>query len=81
MGKETMWDKLVCDNELCKIKNLRLKTYYEKKDNRNSLSELQKDGWIPYKEYKDKRFIGIRKPKLFDELFEDRVSLIVFATI
>lgn len=79
MGKETMWDKLVCDNELCKIKNLRLKTYYEKKDNRNSLSELQKDGWIPYKEYKDKRFIGIRKPKLFDELFEDRVWCLFYS--
>ncbi len=79
METKTTWDKLVSDKELCKIKNLRIKSYYEKKDWKSAFVELQKDGWSQYREYKDKRFIGIRKTKPFDEQFEDRVWCLFYA--
>lgn len=79
METKTTWDKLVSNKELCRIKKSRTKTYYEKKDWSSALSDLQKDGWIPYREYKDKRYVGVRKNKAFDEQFEDQVWCLFYS--
>lgn len=79
METKTTLDKLVYDKELCKIKNLRKKPYYEKKDWKSALTELEKDGWVPCREYKDERYIGIQKAKSFDEQFEDRIWILFYS--
>ena len=79
MENKTTWDKLVCGKELKRIKNLRAKTYCDKKDWKNALIELQKEGWEQYREYKDGRYIGVRKTKSFDEQFEDRIWCLFYS--
>lgn len=70
---ETKWTNIVSGNELARARTLRGKTFVEAKERRVALPELVEEGWEEYREYKDKKFIGIRKNKKFDELFEDRV--------
>ena len=72
----TKWDKIVSGEELAKIKTYRGKAYFEKKERRAALDELLGEGWEFFKEYKDNRFIGVRKLKKFDEQFEDRVWML-----
>lgn len=79
MENKTTWDKLVSGKELNKIKNLRAKTYCDKKESKNALPELQNEGWLQYREYKDVRYIGVRKTKSFDEQFEDRIWCLLYS--
>lgn len=72
----TNWDNLVSDNELRKVKALRNKTFITKKERRVALEELQKEGWSHLKDYKDERFVGVKKDKPFYEQFEDKVWLL-----
>lgn len=72
----TNWDKVVSEKELTSAKNLRRKTYIDKKERRVALPELEEEGWEEFKTYKDQRYIKVRKNKLYDELFEDKVWLL-----
>lgn len=70
---KTKWDSIVSDDELAKARSLRSKTYVESKERRVALPELIEEGWTEFKSYKNARFVGVRKDKKFDEVFEDRV--------
>ena len=69
----TSWEKIVTGKELVTAKNLRKRTYIVKKERRVSLAELEEEGWKEFKTYKDKRFVGVKKDKSCDEIFEDKV--------
>lgn len=70
---KTKWDSVVSDEALSKAKTLRGKAFVESKERRVALPELIEEGWVEYKSYKNNKFVGVRKDKKFDELFEDRV--------
>ena len=70
---KTKWDSIVTGEELAKVRTLRGKTYVEAKERRVALPELIEEGWEEYKSYKNNKFVGVRKSKKFDEIFEDRV--------
>lgn len=70
---KTKWDSIICGEALIKAKSLRSKPYIEAKERRIALPELMEEGWTEHKSYKDARFVGVRKEKKFDEVFEDRV--------
>ncbi len=72
----TNWDKIVSGNELASIKSLRNKTFITKKDRRIALDELVEEGWSEHRSYKDPKFVGVKKDKLYDELFEDKVWML-----
>jgi len=76
----TNWDKLVTDTELKKAKALRSKTFITQKERRVALSELEEEGWVHFKDYKDPKFIGVRRDKPFYEQFEDKVWML-FASL
>lgn len=70
---KTKWNAIVSDDALLRIRTLRSKTFIESKERRVALQELIEEGWEEYKSYKDNKFVGVRKNKKFDEVFEDRV--------
>ena len=70
---KTNWDSIVSDDALKKTYALRNKTFREAKERRAALTELIDEGWEEYKSYKNEKFVGVRKQKKDDELFEDRV--------
>lgn len=70
---KTKWDSIVCGDDLIKAKRLRGKTFVEDKQRRVALPELIEEGWVEYKSYKNAKFVGVKKEKKFDEIFEDRV--------
>lgn len=72
----TNWEKLVSENELKKAKALRSKTFITDKVRRSSLPELEAEGWSLFREYKDERFVSVKKDKPFFEQFEDKVWLL-----
>ena len=70
---KTKWDSIVSGDDLSKVRSLRGKPYIEAKERRIALPELIEEGWVEFKSYKNNKFVGVRKDKKFDELFEDRV--------
>lgn len=70
---KTKWDSIVSGDALVKIRTSRSKTFIEAKERRIALPELIEEGWEEYKSYKNNKFVGVRKNKKFDEVFEDRV--------
>lgn len=70
---KTKWDSIVSGDALLRIRMSRGKTFVESKQRRSALPELIEEGWEEYKDYKDHKFVGVRKNKKFDEIFEDRV--------
>ena len=70
---KTKWDSIVSGDALVKIRTSRSKTFIEAKERRIALPELIEEGWEEYKSYKNNKFVGFRKNKKFDEVFEDRV--------
>ncbi len=73
------WDALVRDSELNKARLQRNKTYIDKKERRDSLPNLEKEGWSLYSEYKDERFVKVRKEKPYEEQFENKVWLLFYS--
>lgn len=69
----TKWGSIVSGDELAKVKATRSKTFIVSKERRIALPELIEEGWEEYKAYKNNKFVGVRKQKRFDEIFEDRV--------
>lgn len=70
---KTKWESIVSDEALSRARTLRSKTFIESKERRVALPELIEEGWEEYKSYKNNKFVGVRKNKKFDEIFEDRV--------
>lgn len=70
---KTKWESIVSDEALSRARKLRSKTFIESKERRVALPELIEEGWEEYKSYKNNKFVGVRKNKKFDEVFEDRV--------
>lgn len=70
---KTKWESIVTDEALARARALRSKTFVESKERRAALSELIEEGWEEYKSYKNEKFVGVRKNKKFDEVFEDKV--------
>lgn len=70
---KTKWESIVSGNELSKARTIRSKTFVEAKERRVALPELIDEGWEEYKSYKNNKFVGVKKDKKFDEVFEDRV--------
>lgn len=76
MMSKTKWDKIVSGKELSSAKARRSKTFILSKERRSSLQELIDEGWEFYKDYKDRKFICMKKTKPIDEQFEDKVWLL-----
>ncbi|WP_135553748.1 DGQHR domain-containing protein [Paenibacillus cymbidii] len=74
---KTRWDKIVSGRELSSTKANRNKTFITMKERLLALPDLVEEGWIKYKDYKDPKFIGVKKDKPFDEQFEDKVWLLL----
>lgn len=72
----TQWEKIVSDKALSTVKTLRSKTYITSKERSSCLQELLDEGWSVNKEYKNPKYIGVRKDKPLDEQFEDKVWLL-----
>ena len=72
----TNWDKLVSGVELKKAKAVRSKKFITKKDWRVALPELEAQGWSYLKDYKDQKYVAVKKDKPFHEQFEDEVWLL-----
>ena len=70
---KTKWESIVTGDDLSKVRVLRGKKYIEAKERRIALPELIEEGWVEFKSYKNNKYVGVRKDKKFDELFEDRV--------
>ncbi|SEA60747.1 DNA sulfur modification protein DndB [Eubacterium aggregans] len=69
----TNWDNIVTDKELKQSKRLRKNLYIEQKVRKVCQEELEGEGWEFVRKYADDRFVKVKKKKLFDELFEDKV--------
>lgn len=76
MMSKTRWDKIVSGQELSSAKTKRSKTFVLSKERRSSLQELLDEGWEYYKDYKDPKYISVKKDKPVDEQFEDKVWLL-----
>lgn len=70
---KTKWESVISDDALRKTYALRNKTFIESKERRSALPELIEEGWEEFKSYKNDKYVGVRKNKKFDEVFEDRV--------
>lgn len=70
---KTKWESIVSGDALTKVKALRNKTFIESKERVSALPELLEEGWEEYKSYKNSKYVGVKKNKKFDEVFEDRV--------
>lgn len=70
---KTKWDNIVSGPDLQKARTSRSKVFVEAKERRLALPDLIEEGWEEYKSYKNPKFVGVRKAKKYDEVFEDRV--------
>lgn len=69
----TKWNSIVSEKELELAYRTRKKKYVESKERRVALPELIEEGWKEFKTYKDYKFVGVKKDKKADEIFEDKV--------
>jgi DNA sulfur modification protein DndB len=74
----TNWEKVVSYKELKQIKRKRSKEFIVQKERRIALPELIEEGWVEYRKYKDDKFVGVKKDKKIDELFEDKIWIMLF---
>ena len=76
----TNWDKIVSGSELIVAKKLRGKSFVFKRDRKIAIEELNEEGWVQFRTYKDPKFIAVKKEKSHEELFEDKVWML-FASL
>ena len=76
---KTRWDKIVSGKELASAKRIRSKPFVTMKERAIALPDLLDEGWVKYRDYKNPKFIGVKKGKPFDEQFEDKVWLFIAA--
>lgn len=72
----TNWDKIIFEKDLRDAKISRGRKYIMKKERTVALQELVEEGWVKYKDYKDTKFIGVKKDKSHSEIFEDKVWIL-----
>ncbi|MBP7509056.1 MAG: DGQHR domain-containing protein [Prolixibacteraceae bacterium] len=77
---KTTWGKVVSGQELVTAKRFRSKSFITRKERMLALPDLISEGWSEYKTYSDPKFVGVKKKKPFDELFEDKVWM-MFANL
>lgn len=75
-GSNTTWNKIVSGKELATAKSLRSKPYIVRRERTLALPDLVEEGWEKFREYKDPKFVGVRKSKPADEMFEDKVWML-----
>lgn len=75
---KTKWEKIVSCEELTRVKRKRIKEFIEKKERRIALPELEEEGWVENKTYKNFKFIGVKKNKKIGELFEDKIWVMLY---
>lgn len=75
-GSKTAWHKIVTGKDLVVAKRSRSKEYIVRKERALALPDFIEEGWTKYREYKNPKFVGIKKPKNFDEIFEDKVWML-----
>lgn len=75
-SSKTTWDKIVSGKELISAKSLRAKAYVVRKERTLALPDLEDEGWKKYREYKNSKFVGVKKDKSSDEVFEDKVWML-----
>ncbi len=73
------WDVVVTGDDLQQAKRERKKEYVDSRERKDSLTSLEADGWTLISEYKDMRFIKVRKPKPADVLFENKVWMLFYS--
>lgn len=73
------WNNLVSGSDLETAKKERRRDYIDKRERRDALPSLEEDGWHHQSDYKDKRFIKVRKQKSFDKQFENRVWMLFYS--
>lgn len=73
----TKWDKIVSSKELNSVRRLRGKTFVVSKQRASALKELIDEGWEKYKDYKDLKYISVKRDKRFDEQFEDKIWMLL----
>ncbi|WP_066506883.1 DGQHR domain-containing protein [Abyssisolibacter fermentans] len=74
----TKWEKVVSCKELTQVKRKRAKEFIVHKERSIALPVLIEEGWVEYKKYKNDKFIGVKKDKKVDELFEDKIWIMLF---
>lgn len=77
---KTTWNKIVLGKDLAAAKKLRSKPFITRKERSLALPDLIEEGWSEYRNYKNPKFIGVKKNKPYDELFEDKVWM-MFANL
>lgn len=70
---KTNWQNIVYGKELESVKKHRSKPFIIRRERTLALPDLIEEGWSEYRRYKNKKFVGVKKDKPFDELFEDKV--------
>lgn len=75
-GSKTTWDRIVSDKDLATVRSQRSKSYVFRKDRAIALPDLEEEGWEKCREYKNPKFIGVKKEKATDERFEDKVWML-----
>lgn len=73
----TNWNKVVCDQELEGAKKERSREYIFSKERVIAWPDFESEGWEFDRNYKDSKFIGIKKKKKTYEIFENRVWLLL----
>lgn len=72
------WDALATGEELRKARRERRKEYIDRRERREALPSLESEGWTLVSEYKDARFVKVRKKKSTSVRFENRVWMLFF---
>lgn len=74
----TNWDNIVSDKELSAAARLRKNPFFERKEFTSAKGDMEIDGWEAVSQYTNPRYTKYRKPKSFDERFEDSVWTMFF---
>ena len=75
---KTNWENIITGDELKKTKVTRNKTYIESRERTSAYEELVEEGWTKIQDYKDPKWIKMKKDKPQDEQFEDSIWVILF---
>ena len=74
----TNWDNVVEGKELNRAKNKRRTIFVDSKERKGALPDLEEEGWRLVSTYADNKFVKVRKEKLHDEQFEDKIWMLFY---
>lgn len=75
---KTNWENIITGDELKKVKVLRNKTFIESRQRASAYEELLEEGWSKIQDYKDPKWIKVKKDKPHYEQFEDSIWVMLF---